>query len=73
METQAILISYTNPKGDATINNLEFAALLTYIRLFAPKMHTLAHIRTAVDKTAAQGWANRRCADLLEASGIPIK
>ena len=57
--TQARLVTDTNPTGDVTINDLEITALLAQVLLFSPKMNTLAHIRKAVDKMAAQGWANR--------------
>ena len=54
-ETQSRLVLDTNPKGDVTINDLDIAALLTQVQIFAPKMDTLAHIQTAVDNTSAQG------------------
>ena len=56
--TQARLVTDTNPRGDMTITDLEFAAVLAQVQIFAPEMDTLAHIRTAVDNTAEQGWAN---------------
>ena len=56
MDTQARLVSDTNPKGDVTINDLELSALLVQVHIFSPKIHTLSHIYTAVDNTVAQGW-----------------
>ena len=52
-------MSSSNPKVDVTINNLKLGALLMQILIFVPSMAPLAHIHTYVDKTAAQGWANR--------------
>ena len=63
------LISDTKPKGDMTINDLELSALLAQIQIFAPKMHPLVHIRTAVDNMEAQGWANRGSVSLATAFG----
>ena len=57
--TQARLATDTNPTRDVTINNLELSALFGQVQLFTPKMAPLAHIRTTVDNTAAQGWDNR--------------
>ena len=56
---QAILVSNTNPKGEVTINDMDLAALLEQVYIFAQNIHTLAHIRTAVDKTAVQGCYKR--------------
>ena len=41
-----------------TIDDLGLATLLAQVHIFAPKMHTLAHIITVVYNTAAQEWAN---------------
>ena len=38
------------------INKLKLSALLSQVLLFTPKMDTLAHTRTDVDNTVAQGW-----------------
>ena len=57
--TQARLVYETNPKGDATINNLELTALLFHIQLFTPNMQPLSHTCTAVDNKSAQGWYTR--------------
>ena len=56
---QAILVLDTNPKGEVTINDMYISALLAKVYIFAPKIHTLSHIRTDVDKTAVQGWYKR--------------
>ena len=59
LTTQAHLVSSYNPTGYVTINKLELGALLMQILIFTPRMDPLAHIHTYVNKTAAQGWANR--------------
>ena len=56
MDTQDILLLYTTPTGGVTTNDLEIAALLTQVHIFAPKIHTLVHIHRDVDNTAAQRW-----------------
>ena len=48
------------PQEGRDDHNLELAALLAKVYIFATKMHTLANIRTAVDNTAEQGWVNHR-------------
>ena len=58
-DTQARLVSSSNPKGDVTTNDLELGALLIHILIFAPRMAPLEHIHTYVDNMSAQGWANR--------------
>ena len=58
-ETQEIIVSNSNPKGDVTIKDMELAALLAQIYIFAPKIQPLAQIFTAVDNMEAQGWPNR--------------
>ena len=58
-KTQAQLVLDTKPEGDVTTNDLELAVLFAQVQLFAPAMDSLAHIRTTVDNTAAQGWANQ--------------
>ena len=58
-EIKARLLSDTNPKGGVLINNLELAAQLAQANLFAPNLHPLSHVRTAVDNKASQGWSNR--------------
>ena len=67
--TQAWSVSFSNPKGDATINDLELGAILIQILVFAPRMAPLAHIRTYVDDTAAQVWANRASVSIAPAVG----
>ena len=53
--TQYRLVSSSNSTGDVTIKNLDLGALLMQLLLFAPRM---AQIRTYVNNTAEQGWAN---------------
>ena len=53
--TQAQLVYSFNSKGDVTINDLDLGAILMQLLLFAPRM---AQIRTYVNNTAEQGWAN---------------
>ena len=57
--TQSRIVLYMNPGGDVAINDLELATLFVQVHIFTPTIDTLAHIRTAVDNTAVQGWANR--------------
>ena len=42
-----------------TSNDLEPANILAHVHIFASNMHTLSHIRTALDNTVAQRWAER--------------
>ena len=58
-KTQNRLVSESVPQGDITINNLELAAFLVQHHLLAPRVIPLFHIRTVIDNTASQGWANR--------------
>ena len=48
-----------NPTGFLTINDLELAAYIAHLHLFAPRMAPLEHISTGVDNTAAESWARR--------------
>ena len=56
--TQARLVTDTNHTGDVTTNDLELAALLAQVQLFAPNMETLSHIRTDVNNTEVKGWSH---------------
>ena len=58
-ETQSRFVSDTKPKENVKINYLELSALLEQVHLFAHNMQPLDQIRTAVDNTVTQGWANR--------------
>ena len=58
-ENQSCLVSSSNPKGDATINDFELGALLMQLMLFAPRMTPLVYIHIYIDKTSAQGWASQ--------------
>ena len=54
-ETQARLVSSSNPNRDVTINELDIGALLMHILIFVPRMESLAHIHTYVNNTGVQG------------------
>ena len=53
------LMDYKNTKGMLTINDLELAAYISHLHIFAPHMAPLEHITTVVDSTAAKSWAQR--------------
>ena len=59
MDTHSLMVSYSNPTGYATINNLELGSLLMQLLIFAPRMAPLAHIHTYINNTTSPGWANR--------------
>ena len=59
LDTQARMMSSSNPTGDVTIKNTDLGALLMQLLIFAPRMAPLAHIHTYVNNMAAQRWANR--------------
>ena len=48
-----------NSNGFLTINDLELAAYIAHLHMFAPHMAPLEHISTGVNNTAAEGWAHR--------------
>jgi len=53
------LVSFDNPSGDLSINNLELAAIVTAFGTqlyFTPDLHNHAHLCCATDNTAAQAW-----------------
>ena len=58
--TQDRLVTDMNPNGDLTINGLELFDFFAQVQLFSPKIDTLSRIRTAVNNTTSQGWANHR-------------
>ena len=41
------------------IINIQLAAYVVHLHLFAPKMAPLEHIRTLVDNAATEGWERR--------------
>ena len=53
------MVSYSNPTGYVTINDLDIGALLMQLLIFSPRMAPLAHIHTYINNTAAQGWENK--------------
>ena len=55
----ANILTDKNPAGFLTINDLELAAYIAHLHLFAPCMAPLEHISTGVDNTAAESWARR--------------
>ena len=57
--TKRRLLTDANPGGDLTINNLELAAYVVHLHLFAPNMAHLGHIHILVNNMAAEGWAQR--------------
>ena len=54
---RANILTDKNQAGFLTINNLELAAYIAHLHLFAPRMAPLEHIYTGVDNTAAEIWA----------------
>ena len=56
---RAHMITDENTNGFLTINDLELAAYIAHLHLFAPRMAPLEHISTGVDNTAAERWARR--------------
>ena len=56
---RAHILTDDNPRGFLTINDLELAAYIYHLHLFAPHMSPLKHISTGVDNTAAEIWARR--------------
>ena len=56
---KANILTDENPQGYLTINDLELAAYIANIHLFAPFMAPLEQITTGVDNTAAEIWARR--------------
>ena len=67
--TQKSLVSEYALQGNTNTNNLELAALLAQLQLLAPHVAPLSHIRTVVDNTAEQGWANRGSVKSLSVVG----
>ena len=53
--TKRRLLTDSNLGGKLTINDLELAAYVAHLHLFAPKMAHLEHIRTLVNNTEAEG------------------
>ena len=56
---RAHILTDDNPNGFLTINDLELAAYISHMHLFAPRMAPLEHISTGVDNTTAEIWARR--------------
>ena len=56
---RANILTDKNPAGFLTINNLELAAYIAHLHLFAPRMAPLEHISTGEDNTATESWARR--------------
>ena len=66
---RANILTDKNPVGFLTINDLELAAYIAHLYLFAPRMATLEHISTGVDNTAAESWARRGSVSTATAIG----
>ena len=49
------LLTDDNPGGDMMIINIQLAAYVVHLHLFAPKMAPLEHIHTLVDNAATEG------------------
>ena len=56
---QANILTDENPQGFLTINDMELAAYITHLHLFAPRMAPLEHIATEIYNTAAESWSQR--------------
>ena len=54
---RANILTDKNPAGFLAINDLELAAYIAHLHLFAPRMAPLEHISTGVENTAAESWA----------------
>ena len=54
---RANILTDKNPAGFLTINDLELAAYIAHLHLFAPRMAPLEHISTGVDNTATESWS----------------
>ena len=57
--TQDLLVSFTNPKEEISINDLDICAHLAQLALICPYMAPLAHILTRVDNTTEVIWIKR--------------
>ena len=56
---RANILTDENSNGFLTIKDLEMAAYIAHLHLFAPRMMPLEHISTGVENTAAESWARR--------------
>ena len=56
---RANILTDENPNGFLTINDLELAAYIAHLNLFAPQMEPLEQISTEVDNTATESCARR--------------
>ena len=54
---RANILTDDNPKWFLTINDLELAAYIAHLHLFAPHKNPLEHITTGVENTDADIWA----------------
>ena len=70
---QVNILTDENPHGFLTINDLELAAYITHLHLFAPRTASLEHIATWVDNTAAESWACRGSISTDTAIGLLIQ
>ena len=58
-----------NSQGFLTINDLDLAAYIAHLHLFAPHMAPLEHISTGVDNTTAESWDRRGSVSIATAIG----
>ena len=56
---RANILTDKNTNIILTINDLDLAAYIAHLHMFAPHMAPLEHISTGVNNTAAEGWAHR--------------
>ena len=66
---RAHILTDVNPNGFLTIKNLELAAYIVHLHLFAPSMAPLKHISTGVDNTATESWARQGSVSTATAIG----
>ena len=66
---RANIITDKNPTGFLAINDLELAAYIAHLHLFAPRMAPLEHISTGVENTVAESWARRGSVSTATAIG----
>ena len=70
---RANMITDKNPTGFLAINDLELAAYIAHLHLFAPRMAPLEHISTGVENTAAESWARRGSVSSATAIGSLLR
>ena len=66
---RANILTDKNTNIILTINDLDLAAYIAHLRLFAPCMAPLEHVSTGMDNTAAESWACRGSVSTATAIG----